>query len=58
MEAFLLTPLVTHVIAAVGGLSAYPVVHYFVSKVSTSVSSDIAALKAQVAALEAKLPKV
>lgn len=57
------TPLLTYGLTAVAGVLAYPVGHYFVTKinagasaVSASVTSDVATLKADVAALKAKLP--
>jgi hypothetical protein len=56
METLLASSLFTHAATLAAGLFSYPVVHYFVSKVTTTVSSDVATLKADVAALKAKLP--
>jgi hypothetical protein len=56
METLLASSLFTHAATLAAGLFSYPVVHYFVSKVTSVANADVTALKADVAALKAKLP--
>lgn len=56
LTTLLASPFFTYAATLIGGALSYPAVHYLVSKVTTTANSDVAALKADVAALKAKLP--